>query len=285
MMSRYKKYSEEYILEIAKKYSNKAIFKKEYPNLYRSAYRRGFLKRACSHMPNKSVLKGKDNPAFIYTDDFIIETAKKYNTRSEWRRASYGTYQAARKRSLTEQCVSHMVRPKNYNFTYTEENIRISAKKYNTRSEWAKKDHGSYCAALRYNIIDNVCSHMKKSCGISLDEIDLFNEVTKITKNVIKLRKVGISIPNKPHIKGFDIDIFIPELNKGIEFDGDYWHSVRGLRRSREHWPEEDLRDYHKIKDNFFKQKYDISILHIKECDWKNNKKKELQKVRKFLKG
>jgi hypothetical protein len=39
-----------------------------------------------------------------------------------------------------------------------------------------------------------------------------------------------VKIKGKPYIHGFDIDIFIPELNIGIEFDGGYYHTFAGLK-------------------------------------------------------
>jgi very-short-patch-repair endonuclease len=81
---------------------------------------------------------------------------------------------------------------------------------------------------------------------------------------------------------GLDIDIYIPELRKGIEFDGDYWHSFEGLKRGRPDWPEEDLERYHQIKDRYFLSK-GIEILHINEKEWLENHSKCLQKINDFL--
>ena len=92
--------------------------------------------------------------------------------------------------------------------------------------------------------------------------------------------KVKIKI--KPHIQRFEIDIYVPELNKGIEFDGTYHHSFDGLRRSRKHWPVKDVKNYHKIKDSWFLST-GIEILHIKEKDWMENKEKCIKKCFDFL--
>lgn len=80
----------------------------------------------------------------------------------------------------------------------------------------------------------------------------------------------------------FQIDIYVPELRKGIEFDGKYWHSAAGLKRSRPNWTDEQLVGYHDIKDRFFRDR-NIGVLHIKEIDWKNNSQLECQKIQNFL--
>lgn len=99
---------------------------------------------------------------------------------------------------------------------------------------------------------------------------------------IVKLKDYKVKIEGKPHIKRFEIDIFVPELNKGIEFDGIYWHSIAGLKRSRKHWPLEDLENYHQIKDTYFLGK-GIKILHIKEQDWLKNKEECVKKCFQFL--
>ena len=64
----------------------------------------------------------------------------------------------------------------------------------------------------------------------------------------------GIIIPG--YRNGIEIDIYLPELKLGFEFNGLYWHS-------------EEYKDknYHLYKTNYFKEK-DIRIIHIYEDDW-----------------
>jgi hypothetical protein len=60
---------------------------------------------------------------------------------------------------------------------------------------------------------------------------------------------------------GLEIDIYLPELNIGFEFNGLYWHSEKFKDKN-----------YHLNKTNHFKKK-GIRIIHIWEDDWnfKNN--------------
>ena len=161
------------------------------------------------------------------------------------------------------------------------ESIRCEALKYKTRGDF-ERNSTAYSAASKRGIIDKVCSHMTKAGGASVAEIDLMKIIKKVYLKATKLRDLKVKIPDKPYIKGFDLDIYIPELRKAIEFDGSYWHSVSGLKRSRSSWPIEDLKNYHQLKDNHFKRK-GIEVLHIKEVDWKKDKNKEIRKCLDFL--
>jgi hypothetical protein len=169
-----------------------------------------------------------------------------------------------------------------HNKKWWPENVAIEAFKYNTRHEFKKNNEGAYDAAKDLKVLDEVCKHMKRAINSSYSELKLFNEIKKIYPNIVKLIDRKVKIPNKPHIKGLHVDIFDPITKRGIEFDGKYWHSLEGLRRTRLHWPEEDLVNYHQIKDDYFLSK-GIQILHIKEKDWLEDPKQSLSKALDFL--
>ena len=59
---------------------------------------------------------------------------------------------------------------------------------------------------------------------------------------------------------GLEIDIYLPELKLGFEFNGLYWHSDKYKERN-----------YHIDKTNYFKEK-GIRIIHIWEDDWDGKK-------------
>lgn len=59
-------------------------------------------------------------------------------------------------------------------------------------------------------------------------------------------------------VDGLQIDIFIPELRKGIEYCGIYWHSERILAP-----------DYHLNKTKHMK-KHGIDLIHILDTEWAN---------------
>ena len=53
-----------------------------------------------------------------------------------------------------------------------------------------------------------------------------------------------------------EIDIYLPKLNIGFEFNGNYWHSEKFLDK-----------DYHENKTKYFKDR-NIDIFHIWEDKW-----------------
>ena len=65
----------------------------------------------------------------------------------------------------------------------------------------------------------NVCYDCKPlKSNRSIDEIELFNWINNLIP----------CIPNYkiPHSNGKELDIYIPTLSLGIEFNGIYWHST-----------------------------------------------------------
>jgi len=77
-------------------------------------------------------------------------------------------------------------------------------------------------------------------------------------------------------------DIYIAELSKGIEFDGEYWHRPEVLRIHRKNWTDHEINNYHKIKDEFMATK-GIEILHIAENTWNSSKNECLQAILTFI--
>ena len=88
-------------------------------------------------------------------------------------------------------------------------------------------------------------------------------------ENEIKdwLRQININIlPNERFYydgkKYHELDVYLPEKNIGVEFNGIYYHSeLSGNKDSK----------YHLTKTNFFKKK-NIQVLHIFDNEWINKK-------------
>lgn len=59
---------------------------------------------------------------------------------------------------------------------------------------------------------------------------------------------------------GYGIDIYIPDLNLGIEYNGDYWHSIKNKKD----------RNYH-LKKSLLAQEKGIKLIHIWENEWIEN--------------
>ena len=262
--------------EEALKYQTRCEFTKGSSSAYHKAHKNNWLNIICSHM--KEIKK----PSGYWTFDRCQEEASKYNTRTDFRKACRGTYKRCYENNWLDEICSHMKSDQKPNKYWTKQRLKKEALKYQTKRELEIGSRGAYKKMHKCNLIDELCQHMNIQGGISHQETELFELIKEKYPTAKKLRKRNINIPDKPNIQSFEIDIYIPELKKGIEFDGDYWHSFEGLKKGRPNWKEEDLKKYHTIKDNYFKSQ-GIEIIHIKESDWKENKEKELNKIWEFL--
>lgn len=96
--------------------------------------------------------------------------------------------------------------------------------------------------------------------GSSITEREIQNFIKSITSNKIICNTRGL-------IKGFEIDIYLPENNIAIEFNGTKWHSeLNGKNRL-----------YHLYKTEEC-EKQNIQLIHIFEDEWIH--KKEIVKSR-----
>lgn len=66
--------------------------------------------------------------------------------------------------------------------------------------------------------------------------------------------------------KSLEVDVFIPELNLAIEYNGTYWHSELGGGKDKQ---------YHLNKYNFL-QDQGIQLIQIWEHDWQNSVKRPI---------
>ena len=76
----------------------------------------------------------------------------------------------------------------------------------------------------------------------------------------------------KNYRDSLEIDIYLPDLGIGFEFNGLYWHSE-----------EYKLRNYHSDKTNYFKKK-GIRIIHIWEDDWIHKQNIIKSQIKSWLK-
>lgn len=83
----------------------------------------------------------------------------------------------------------------------------------------------------------------------------------------------GEIITNKKIIPPYTLDIFIPEFNLAIEYNGLFWHSERGGGKDTK---------YHSIKTQLCRQQ-GIRLLHIFENEYKNSKEIVLSKIKNIL--
>jgi len=75
----------------------------------------------------------------------------------------------------------------------------------------------------------------------------------------------------KSYRDGLEIDVYLPDLKIGFEFNGLYWHS--------EEWKD---KWYHINKTNYFKER-GIRIIHIWEDDWDHKREIVKSQIRNWL--
>lgn len=100
-------------------------------------------------------------------------------------------------------------------------------------------------------------------------EDEIIEELKKYYCGEIKPNKLFIDSDNKR----FEIDVFIPEFNIGIDFGGMFWHSHINKEKN-----------YHQEKYLFFK-KMGIKLIQVFENEWKNNKDVVLSIIKNHLVG
>jgi hypothetical protein len=114
-----------------------------------------------------------------------------------------------------------------------------------------------------------ICPECVFNEKVSKPENILFDFVNNIYTNKI-IQNDRSQIINPLTSCNLELDIWLPELNKAIEFNGRYWHTL----------PEVVQRDY--IKYQQCREK-GIDLLVINEENWINNREGCLQKVKEFI--
>lgn len=145
--------------------------------------------------------------------------------------------------------------------------------KYKGRSEvrghkW--KRYNFKCNKCGYEFIDFFDDQHLQLCPIC-------NPGKISSKGELELRKYIMDnypqlkiLPNdRTILEGKEIDILLPELNIGFEYDGIYWHKDRD--------------EYDKVKDDLAKRK-GVIIYHINEARRKQDKLTNFKKVDKIIK-
>lgn len=173
-----------------------------------------------------------------------------------------------------------MNKAKPHNFKWTSETVIVEAAKYSSRTEWKSKSAGSFLAAYRLKIIDMACKHMKTLKNTHSPEKEILQIVQQHYPSA-KTRRFENKDP-KYSFKRMELDVFIEELQKGIEFDSTYWHLPENIKKNRSHWDAKDLDNYHGTKDSFFAEQ-GIKVLHVDENTWKNDQDKAIKAILLYI--
>ena len=120
--------------------------------------------------------------------------------------------------------------------------------------------------------------------NVSRMELELLDALKKHFPELIK-KRFRVKVLDKPFIHGFEADIFNPKTKLGIEFDGTHFHSFEYMRNDskKKKWSDDDIHNYHEIKDGALFDCHGITLLHIKEEDWEKDKQACINRCLNFL--
>jgi hypothetical protein len=166
-------------------------------------------------------------------------------------------------------------------YSLVSDKYKNNREKLHSRCPKGHDYHTTY-SSFKYGYRCPCCSNR----GTSIPEIELTNILIEQIPHLIK-RSFKINIPNKPHVHGFQIDIYDPKTKRGIEYDGQYYHSEEYLIETKTAigWPLEDAKNYHSLKDSSLMSLHGITLLHIKGEDWELDKQACVQRCLDFLKS
>ena len=122
--------------------------------------------------------------------------------------------------------------------------------------------HGDFQQEPRHHLNGQGCPKCKGV--VSKREVEV--------QNFIKSLGFEIKTNNRKLLNGKELDIYIPSLNKAIEFNGKYWHYNENFTPGK-----------HSNKSNLCREK-GIKLLHIREDLWLKNKEKMKNVIKLFLK-
>ena len=125
------------------------------------------------------------------------------------------------------------------------------------------RKHGFFEQRVDHHLSGSKCPKCKSI--ISKPEIEV--------QDFIKSLGFKIITNSRKIINPYELDIYIPSLNKAIEFNGTYWHyECKNCKH----------KGYHSTKSKLCKS-LNINLLHIREDLWKKDKEKMKKVIHKFL--
>lgn len=144
------------VLAEARKYKSISEWSRESKGSYSAASKNKWLQHITPHLI-RSI-----KPNGFWTKERVIEDAKRFSTRSEWRKQSSSAATMAQRNGWYEEATAHMQLLVEHD-KWTKKAVLEEAKKYTTRSEWGRSKGGSYSAALKKGWVDEAARHMTSS--------------------------------------------------------------------------------------------------------------------------
>jgi hypothetical protein len=314
-----KKWTEQAVCEEAKKYSRPSEWERHSRSSYVTAVRNKWLSKATEHMHKKKVWDKESAVLFAkkfkfkselknasvscyhflrkhgilgnlflekkpqkikWTFEKVKKISETFKHKGEWQKKHRKSYDIAHRNGWIKKLCGHMTPADRPIPKWTKEAVFADALKYKTKSEWWKNSNGAHLAARKNGWFLHAVSHMKRCGNSSIQEREISSYVNKFFPDSKKIffKNTSTNFP----LARYELDVFVPDLMKGIEFDGEYWHSFEKIKQRAPNLTDEQVLSYHKDKDSFF-ESLNIKVLHIKEKEWKKDKQECLNKIDKFL--
>jgi hypothetical protein len=151
-------WTKERCLEDAQKYKVKKDWAAQSEVSYKIADRNGWLTESCKHMDD-AVRKAED-----WTLEICMESAKRFDTRTQWQKGHYQAYHFARINGWADECCAHMTRKQKPMRYWTKERCLEDAQKYQSVKEWRLSSPGAVGAAGKGGWLDECQAHMSRGC-------------------------------------------------------------------------------------------------------------------------
>ncbi|TMI95344.1 MAG: hypothetical protein E6H08_06920 [Bacteroidetes bacterium] len=109
---------------------------------------------------NKSKAGSVGGNVIKWTKDELRKEALKYKSRVEFQKSNGTAYTAVRKNGWLKELCFHMPLLQIPNGSLTKEVCRKEARKYQTRTQFARNSAGAYDKSRKSGWLDDICSHM-----------------------------------------------------------------------------------------------------------------------------
>jgi len=144
--------NKENVFEESKKYATKTEFKKKSGNAYDSARKHKWL----DEMEWLSNNNGKHPKGYWKIKENIMNEARKYSSNEEFKEKNLTAFLSAYKYGyMDEMDWIEKKKKRHKNGWWTYKRIEKEALKYNTKTEFSKKNQTAYKAALKLGVIDD----------------------------------------------------------------------------------------------------------------------------------
>ena len=139
----------------ALKYSSSVDFARGNRPAYRATIRYGWFDEICTHMMRART------PSRLITKELCAKEALKHSSRGAFQKDSKKFYIAARRRGWLDEICSHMEYLRNPSGDLTFERCAEEARKYGSRTEFARGSTGYYIKARRMGWLAKICGQME----------------------------------------------------------------------------------------------------------------------------